>query len=1432
MTEKADRSTSGTGKQMIDAMIMIIASDADSRYQFHQTFISRAAARILCRCCTRWAARGRSAKRSKERERPRTAWMGGSSSPDDAVTGMEPDIVPNFIPGGCTSVSLSQALNVVDKGVAKDCMPREAGDEENGPHGSDVTHAADTADVAEAGPSQKETNCALRSQERGACYWFLTDVNQRHSARLQQDSIAGGTGLGQVLHGGSPISGQDVQKNVTDLEIMQQIVAQMPPKHLDLPKYQMVLGHALQSRYDESGDLKDLQATLQAFQAAVDLTPDNDTDKAGRLQSLAESFTDRYQRLGNLRDLEAALQNNQEAVKLTPEDHPDKASRLQSLAVAFSDRYRRLGNIKDLDAGLQYSQEVVKLTPEDHPNMTGRLQNLAVFLTDRYQRLGNVQDLESALHYAQEAVQLTPEDHPDKAARLQSLAVAFSNRYKRLGNLQDLQAALQHTQEAVKLTPKEHPAKAGRLQNLAAYFTSLYQRLGNLADLEAALQYAQEAVKLTPEDHPKKAGRLQNLAIAFTDRYQSLGNLQDLEAALNYKREAVNLTPQDHPAKASRLQSLAVSFRDRYQRIGSLQDLEAALQCAQEAVKLTPDNHPDKASRLRDLAVSFSDRYQRLGSLQDLEAALQYDQEAVKLTPDNHPDKASRLQSLAISFRDRYQQLGSLQDLEEALRYDQEAVKLTPEDHPDKAGRLQSLAVFFTDRYRSLGNLQDLEAALQHKWEARLGDMEDLKAAIQHNQTAVNLTPADHPDKASRLQNLAVFFHDRYQRLGNLQDLEAALQYNQEAVKLTPEDHPDKAHRLQSLAVAFSDRYQTLGKFQDLEAALQYGQEAVKLTPEDHPDKASRLRNLAISFTERYKRLGDLQDLEAALKYKRKAVNLTPQDHPDKANRLQSLAVSFRDRYQRLGNLQDLEAALQYDQEAVKLTPEDHPEKAIRLQSLAGSLVDRYKRSRTPKGLQDIHQYYSSSFNIVSSSPEESWKAALRWGLFAAQFQPTHCITAYKAAFSLLPELLWIEILEQGLATTFQQMLQLKISVDGLPDEQAQEFHQLSMKLYSEGSDDSMSIVNRRNHLIKEIRNQPGFEFFLLPKPYNALRHAAQQGPVVILNSHKESCDGIIILNPTSDPVHVAFPNVTLDLLHSHSVVLKGLCGHRVRGESVSTRLFGYKEGFSSPKERFANMLTWLWTHIVEPVYKTLEAHDIHGGRLWWLPTGAFTGLPLHACSPTTLGSLVEAYNKTPSGINKLGVVGVTQTDSKGVNYLKGVGQEVESILSIVPEPFVSCFHGAQATVDAVKTLLQNCSWIHLACHGTQDLIQPTKSHLLLYEGNLELDTILRMPLQNAEVVFLAACQTAMGDSELVNESFHLGGGFIAAGFQGAIGTLWSMQDQDGPLVAKAVYSHLFRNGRQPQATDAAEALHLAVKNLREKNVSYERWVPFIHMGI
>ncbi|KAJ6512360.1 CHAT domain-containing protein [Mycena vulgaris] len=565
------------------------------------------------------------------------------------------------------------------------------------------------------------------------------------------------------------------------------------------------------------------------------------------------------------------------------------------------------------------------------------------------------------------------------------------------------------------------------------------------------------------------------------------------------------------------------------------------------------------------------------------------------------------------------------------------------------------------------------------------------------------------------------------------------------------------------------------------------------------------------------------------------AVSLVPKNDPDRGHHLNTLAVFLRDQYQRLNNLQDLENAVKTGREAVELTPIGHPSRALCLQNLA-------EEFRT----KDCLAAYSAAFRLL---PEILWighSVSVRHDAIHRLDIGPATSAAVRICLALSEVTSAVRIMEQGLATVLQQMLQLK-GDHGLAPAQAEELRNLSSQLYSGSPKNPMQVVNDRKKLLGKIRTEPGQEFFLLPKPYHSLGAAAQGGPVVILNSHERSCDAIIILDPTSEPVHVALPNVTLALLESHQALLKALlgrCNVRFRGESSATRLFGNQETFSSktPQECFEDMLRWLSASLTTPVYEVLKSHGIVNGRLWWLPTGAFTGLPIHASSPTdkfvhsytaTLGSIIDANARGPSTASyKVGVVGVTHTGLRHENSLIGVGREVKKIVSIIKQPHIDCLEGEQATVAAVKHQLQECSWVHLACHGKQNLGDPTKSCLSLYGGTLDLDTILRMRLSNAQFVFLAACQTAMGDAELVNESFHLGGGFIAAGFRGTIGTMWSMNDADGPLVAEIVYSHLFRDGRDPDARDAAEGLHLAVKELRKKKVAYERWIPFIHMGL
>jgi hypothetical protein len=245
-------------------------------------------------------------------------------------------------------------------------------------------------------------------------------------------------------------------------------------------------------------------------------------------------------------------------------------------------------------------------------------------------------------------------------------------------------------------------------------------------------------------------------------------------------------------------------------------------------------------------------------------------------------------------------------------------------------------------------------------------------------------------------------------------------------------------------------------------------------------------------------------------------------------------------------------------------------------------------------------------------------------------------LDAYSAAFNLLPDILWlgntisvrhdsiyrldisnttsaatrtcihlsdlnsaVELLEQGLATTFQQILQLKSDLDSLPPDQAQQLGKLSLALYSGTAPDPSGLASARRELLQKIRQQPGLEYFLLPRPYKVLCHAAQGGPVVILNSHEDGCDGIIIPNPTSELLHVELPNVTLDLLKSQQTLLKDLlarCNSRDRDQSVSTRLFGRREQFSSRtiEESFTDLLTWLWDNVVDPVYQVLAVVSVH----------------------------------------------------------------------------------------------------------------------------------------------------------------------------------------------------------------------------------------------
>jgi tetratricopeptide (TPR) repeat protein len=60
--------------------------------------------------------------------------------------------------------------------------------------------------------------------------------------------------------------------------------------------------------------MNDLETVIQRYQKALDTTPENYPDQAGRLQSLGTGYLNRYKIKKAMNDLETAIQRFQESI--------------------------------------------------------------------------------------------------------------------------------------------------------------------------------------------------------------------------------------------------------------------------------------------------------------------------------------------------------------------------------------------------------------------------------------------------------------------------------------------------------------------------------------------------------------------------------------------------------------------------------------------------------------------------------------------------------------------------------------------------------------------------------------------------------------------------------------------------------------------------------------------------------------------------------------------------------------------------------------------------------------------------------------------------------------------------------------------------------------------------------------------------------------
>ncbi|KAI0063936.1 TPR-like protein [Artomyces pyxidatus] len=1124
-------------------------------------------------------------------------------------------------------------------------------------------------------------------------------------------------------------------------------------------------------------------------------------DRYKPLSIFASLLLLRFKQGGRMEDLEEAIPSFQEVHTLWRAEDPEIIEFLSDYGQAMVLRYDRLHRMEDLDKAIVLHWEAVAKLPPHHPLVDECFMLLATALTTRCRDTGDIEGLQEAIELCKEALSLCPPGHSNYFRSVDKLALALLTSFQLLGKIEDLQESISYNRQALDIVPLGHDERPHVLDDLAKGLSTLFRRVGRIEELEEAIRYSHEAVALCPLDHPRRTDYLGNLSNNLFLRFQSTYDASDLETAISHYEALLMLCPPGSPNRHQALTNLAAAYILRFHHLGKVEDLDKGIQLQTEALGIIRVGHPDRPMALNNLAHSLAAKFSQLRQMEDLEEAISLHTEALELRPPGHPDRAMSLTNLANVLELRYTGSGRIEGLQRSVALYREALELHPPGHIARATFLDALG-------SGLFNLFDAQKGVEY-----------VNESIELQSEALELCPPGHPGRHSSLVGLAAALNGRFIKTNNVEDVNRAIALLQEVVESRRQEDSVDDTILDRLAVCLTNRYRALKELGDLDEAVKYHKEAEGVCPPHR--RAWVCLHFARTMQLRYGHRLDAEDLKAACHLFEEAADNT---HSNSRERLEAARdwASFARQHDHPSALVAYSKALVLLQRCLVINPtvEMRQEFLVRTSGDLSSLAASWAIEKAD--LETAVQMLETGRGLL-------------WSTMRGYRHPIDRLR--EVDLTLAEEFDSTSSRLESLATssaseTERQLAGTRTVQQSQAAEEAKWTHHRVLS-------------NKWDEIVDRIRKVEGFEDFLQAMPFSRIQAVAKEGPVIIVNISHDRSDAIILVKPSFHPVLVPL-SPSHDLYHTIAELFDHLSKALAKRDSATT------------DKIVKSTLRSLWEDIVSPVVTELQDLDIpEGARIWWCPTGKLCSLPIHAAQPfckgpdqklsqryvpsytPTLSSLIAARAEVHprSALPQVLAVGIPD----GRPPLPCVSVELNTVANL--GSFVRKLVSAEATPATVLAELRQRPWVHFACHGRLVRAQPLQSSFALHgDARLTIVDLMKARLPDAEFAFLSACHTAEGDMEgTPDEAIHLAAGMQFCGFRGVVGTLWAMEDEDGPGMAADFYAKMFENGDPAKVDfrDASTALRAATRSLREnlrkklgKNEpTVHRWANFVHIG-
>lgn len=1043
-----------------------------------------------------------------------------------------------------------------------------------------------------------------------------------------------------------------------------------------------------------------------------------------------------------------------------------------------------------------------------------------------------------------------PPSHPQRAFLLASLANALMIKYGRSSSPHDIEESIKLFHEALQLFSPSHPYRSDCLGNLALALRYRYKRTGLQNDLEEGIQILMKDLELYPRGHPVRGLCLNNLALSLFDRYEQSGSKDDLERMVELHEEALMAHPPGHPIRSTSLNNLANVVGLRYDRSGAEDDLTRVIDLHSQALELCTFGHPDRSDSLNNLAISLMRHYERSGSDDDLQKIMKLLEESLTLRPPGHHRRSSSLDNLATAHKRRYDRFGSEDDLEKMILLYTEALALRPLGNPERVKTLNNLAFALNSRY--------------DRFEAE----EDIQKSIDLHSQALELSPPGHPHRSLSLNNLALALRSRYKRSGSKEDLEDQIKLHMQALELRPLGNPFRCASLDNLALVLRCRYNVNGEEDDLRKAIQLHRQALLLRPSGHVHRARSLTNLGIALMVLFDCHGLKCDLEESIRLLKESRVLYSPGHLDHVRVTADLANALWTWHERISpsNADEVFKLLREASEDV-ISPLQHTLECVRLWVQWASKIDHESLSDAyNRFIQFLRRYLTIGPTIkhqfealvreadMLSFPMDAAAHAIEKGNFERAVELLDAgrslLWSEMRRFRFREPMMHLDKLDEGLSKRFtlicselREISTAEATYDALAkDGDVPDTDSFASISYDRLLPRKRKLLGDYEQVLDLIRKKPGMEHFLQDLPFEKLREAGKEGPVIIVSCSRKGCHAIIVFFDRSPSV------VPLgdDFLEKASKT----CNEYITARVTSQKSQDFNFDFA-----LRPILQQLWDSVVSKVDGELKAAGVpKESRIWWCPTSFLSLLPLHGAGygcTWLIDSYISSYTSSLKALidsRQPSDPTMDESRSKAMPTILVVAQtESAGLLAAGPElgvmrnlgnlgPVLEFLDEEEATRDSVLERLLSHKWVHFICHGTTDL-NPFDSKLHLFGGDsLSFSDIIKADLPDAQFAFLAACCTSEQPlSSLWDETLHLAGAMQSSGFRSVIGTMWEMVDGDGPRVAKQFYEEMLRveegSGAEQRYTRAARSLWKVTKRMRRKRVPLNRWVNFVHIG-